>query len=144
MVQGLFLETVNSSSIIELSGVNEKTDSAIDQIEENSVAEEDRAKEPDRITSTSSSFVNEDESTAVQEETTIDGTLDESTFSDADETVNETCEEIDPLEVQKSEEDEIHDTEVQQKSQSTEMPGNTESDEGILVILSMRTYHPLY
>ena len=80
------LETVNSSSIIELSGVNEKTDSAIDQIEENSVAEEDRAKEPDQIASTSSSFINEEESAAVQEETTIDGTLDESTFSDADET----------------------------------------------------------
>ena len=106
----------------------------MEQIEENSVAEEDRAKEPDQNTSTSSSLINEVESTAVQEETTIDGTLDESTFSDADETVNETCEEIDPLEVQKSEEDEIHDTEVQQKSQSTEMRDNNESDEGILVI----------
>ena len=111
----------------------------MEQIEENSVAEEDRAKEPDQNTSTSSSLINEVESTAVQEETTIDGTLDESTFSDADETVNETCEEIDPLEVQKSEENEIHDTEVQQKSQSTELRDNTESDEGILVILSMRT-----
>ena len=97
------------------------------------MAEEDRAKEPDQIASTSSSFINEEESTAVQEETTIDGTIDESTFSDADETVNETCEEIDSLEVQKSEEDENQVLEVEQKSQSTEMRDNNESDEGKLV-----------
>ena len=96
------------------------------------MAEEDQAKEPDQIASASSSFVNEEESTAVQEETTIDETIDESTFSDADETVNETCEEIEPLEVQKSEENEIRDAEVEQKSQSTEIRDNNESDEGIL------------
>ena len=134
---------MNSSSIIELSGVNEKTDSNIEQIEENSLAEEDQAKEPDQIASASSSFVNEEESTAVQEETTIDETIDESTFSDADETVNETCEEIEPLEVQKSEKEEIRDGEVEQKSQSTEIRDNNESDEGILVTCTL-IFHRLF
>ena len=100
------------------------------------MAEEDQAKEPDQIASASSSFVNEEESTAVQEETTIDETIDESTFSDADETVNETCEEIEPLEVQKSEKEEIRDAEVEQKSQSTEIRNN-ESDEGILATYTL-------
>ena len=129
---------MNSSSIIELSGVNEKTDSAIEQTEETSVAEEDQPKEPDQIASTSSSFINDEELNATNEETTMNGTIDESTFSDADETVNETREEVDPIEGQTSEEDSLPKTEVQhadvqQKSEPVEIPDDNQSDEGKLV-----------
>ena len=139
------LDTVNSSSIIELSGVNEQIDSAIEP------TEDDRAKEPDQIESTRSSFINEEESNTVQEETTIDGTMDESTFSDADETVNETREEIDPIEGQTSEEDrselpeetQVQDTKAQQKLEPTEIPDNNHSDEGKLVICKWIIIHSL-
>ena len=116
--------------------MNEKTDSAIEQTEETSVAEEDQPKEPEQTASTSSSFINEEELNATNEETTINGTIDESTFSDADETVNETRDEVDEIEGQTSEEDsppKAEDADVQQKSEPVEIPDDNHSEEGKLV-----------